>query len=155
MHTAMVTPGYLTSTLIMGAILLLIALSVAVFGKRVQRPPLPRRESATGASDQSTPRLPGETVATTLYGSPATYVVGFLLLIVVAGGGPVLFVLGYDVGSALLALVFALFAGYAFFGVYQTARSRRHSTARATAEGMSGVVLLVFAAVFVKLLTTG
>lgn len=151
----MVETGYLAGALAMGAVVVGVAVVVhRRWGRRSADGARPAALAA-GASDRPANYVPGESAAKSLSGSLAAYAVGYFLVVAVTVGGTLLLLLGHDVGYALAGVVFALATGAVFLGVYQAARNRRHSTARATAEGMTTVIAVLLVAVVVKLLAAG
>lgn len=86
--------------------------------------------------------------------APAVWMLGFLLLLVVFGGGTVLFVSGVGAGAlgvALAAAAATVFALALFAGVYSAARSRGRPASQGVAEGSFLVGLLVVLLIAAKL----
>jgi len=89
-------------------------------------------------------------------GHPAVWIVGFLLLLAVFGGGAVAFVAGVlpeptvnALGVVLGAATATVIGGYLFYGTYASARGRGRPTSVAVAEGttlVGALFLLVIAA---------
>ncbi|PSQ09985.1 hypothetical protein BRC93_11295 [Halobacteriales archaeon QS_5_70_15] len=130
------------STLLTGAVLLAIAL-IAVRGVDWR-----------GYAPDS-PEGPG--LVSRAMGHPAVWIVGFLLLLAVFGGGAVAFVAGVGLpeetvnalGLVLGAATAAVVGGYVFYGTYASARGRGRPTSVAVAEGttlVGALFLLVIAA---------
>lgn len=136
--------SYLISTVLMGLFL------VAVVGfVRFSE----RREYA-----HETPASPG--LAARLRGSVGTWIVGFLLLAAVAGGGAVLFVrtdiaagTAQAAGAAFAAVIAVSLVAYLGWGGYYVARGRGLGNAQAAAVGAWLLGLLFVAAIAVRLLT--
>lgn len=132
----------LLSTLLTGALVLAVAL-VAVRG-------VDWREYAPDS-----PEGPG--LLERAMNHEAVWIVGFLLLLAVFGGGTVAFVAGVGlpeqvvsaVGLVLGAAAAAVVGGYVFYGTYASARGRGRPTSVAVAEGttlVGALFLLVIAA---------
>ena len=91
-------------------------------------------------------------------GHPTVWIVGFLLLLVVFGGGTVAFVAGIlseslvnAVGLVLGAAAAAVVGGYLFYGVYASARGRGRPSSVAVAEGSTLVGAMFLLVITVKL----
>jgi hypothetical protein len=92
-------------------------------------------------------------------GHPAVWIVGFLLLLAVFGGGAVAFVAGVGlpeemvsaVGVVLGAATALVVAGYVFYGTYASARGRGRPTSVAVAEGSTLVGALFLLVIAVRL----
>ena len=89
---------------------------------------------------------------------PAAWIVGFLLLLVVFGGGAVAFVAGTlsesmvnAVGLVLGVVTAAVVAGYVFYGTYASARGRGRPASVAVAEGSTLVGALFLLVITVRL----
>lgn len=92
-------------------------------------------------------------------GHPATWIVGFLLLLAVFGGGAVAFVAGVGLPEStvnavglMLGIATALVvSGYVFYGTYASARGRGRPTSVAVAEGTTLVGALFLLVIAVRL----
>ena len=90
---------------------------------------------------------------------PAVWIVGFLLLLAVFGGGAVAFVAGVGlpesavnaVGLVLGAATALVVSGYVFYGTYASARGRGRPTSVAVAEGTTLVGALFLLVIAVRL----
>lgn len=133
----------LLSTLLTGVVVLVIALAAV------------RWVDWRGYAPDS-PEGPG--LASRVAGHPAAWIVGFLLLLAVFGGGAVAFVAGFlsdsmvgVVGLVLGAATAAIIAGYVFYGTYASARGRGRPTSVAVAEGTTLVGALFLLVIAVRL----
>lgn len=138
--------GQLASTVLMGAFAAIVAV-VVVYGRDW------RTYSAPGSGERSI----GETLRAASR-SPTAWIVGFLALAAVLGGGALAFVggLGVDPGSvsvAVPALFGLVILGYLLWGVWYTARSRGLGNAQAALVGVWAFGLLFVLAIAAKLLT--
>ncbi|MFC7078986.1 hypothetical protein [Halorussus caseinilyticus] len=144
----MARTAYLTSALVTGVVLLAVWVAVA----RMEE----WRHYDRSASE--TPARPGETGASESVGA---WVAGFLLLVLVAGGGAVLLVSDPAVASAVgswvaLAVVFAVvLVGFLLWGTYSSARFRGLRSAQAALLSAWLFGSLFVAAVAVKLVLAG
>lgn len=139
----MVDAAYMASAAVMTLLVLAVVVGVARTGGRRDYDPVGPTPTAR--------RL--RKVA----GEPVAWMASFLLLVLVFGGGTVLYVSDATVpgrallAPGLLAAAVAVFAGAAFLGVYQSARSRGGSAAQGVAEGSFLVGLLLIVVVAAKL----
>jgi hypothetical protein len=154
---------YLPSTLLMG--LFLIAVLVALVrirsgegtsssGDRSRASDLPDIAGDVPARTGSTDTVSSET--------PIEWVVGFILLVVVAGAGAVLFIgdyslpsIGAQAGILIAAVLGGLLCGYLFSGVYISLRSHGRKSAEATAVafwllGLVGVAVIAVKLAFIQ-----
>lgn len=90
--------------------------------------------------------------------TPISWVIGFVLLIVLAGGGAVVFTAGgapqisSQMAAVLLAVVFGgLLCGYLFSGIYLSLRSHGRKSAEATGVALWLLGLLVVGAIATQL----
>lgn len=91
--------------------------------------------------------------------SPAAWIVGFLLLLAVFGGGAVAFVAGVGlpepavnaVGLVLGVAAALVVSSYLFYGTYASARGRGRPTSVAVAEGTTLVGALFLLVIAVRL----
>jgi len=86
--------------------------------------------------------------------SETVWMASFLVLVLLFGGAAVLFVSGGSVpgGVTLIGGAFAVVVtGYVYLGAYSSARSRGRPTSQAVAEATMLVLLLVAAAIAVRL----
>lgn len=90
--------------------------------------------------------------------TPTAWILGFLLLVLVFGGGTLLFVGGYldaalvgTVGLVLAAAGAFVLAGYLVYGMYQAARGRGHTSAGAAGEALITLGLVFLAVIVVRL----
>jgi hypothetical protein len=86
--------------------------------------------------------------------NPTTWMVSLFVLLLLFGGTAVLFVSGASLpgGVMLIGGAFAVVvAGYVFLGAYSAARSRGRPNSQAVAEGAMLLLLLVAAAIAVRL----
>jgi hypothetical protein len=133
------------STLLTGAVLLLIALAAVRW--------VDWQGYALDSGD-------GPGLVSRVAGHPAAWVGGFLLLLVVFGGGAVAFVAGVGLpeetvnalGLVLGAATAAVIAGYVFYGTYASARGRGRPTSVAVAEGSTLVGALFLLVITVRLI---
>ncbi|WP_331236439.1 hypothetical protein [Natronorarus salvus] len=143
---------YLTSAVLMGA--LLVAVGVAVGRREGRVSALPRGEpehaSRWDAASESLTRLTR---------SPTTWTLTFLALTVGVGVGVILFVGGGPVPEGTQALAGVAVAGvlalvvsaFLFVGTYFTAKSKGRSTAWGVAEGTIALGLLLIGAIVLAL----
>lgn len=135
---------YLLSTLVTGGLLLGVAVAVgrAVgsdfrFEHGPARPSLSRR----------------------LADDPRVWMLAFLALVLVFGGGAVVFVGGFSLpasavtlaGAALVGGTLVVLVGYVFYGTYLAARARGRPPSMATAQGATALGTLFLVALVVKL----
>jgi hypothetical protein len=146
----MVGVEYLTTAVTMAGILVVVVATARALQRDARQPTVWDGSAAGGVGDAQ-PRLPGEGLAGAFDDSLTAYVAGYLVLVSAVAGGALLYVRGYAVGQPLLLLTGGILAGFAFVGVYLTARDRDHTSARATAEGASALVALLVVAVVAKL----
>ncbi|MEF8840020.1 MAG: hypothetical protein V5A62_00135 [Haloarculaceae archaeon] len=132
----------LLSTLLTGAVVLALALAAVRW--------VDWRGYAPDAPD-------GPGLLARAAGHPGVWIVGFLLLLAVFGGGAVAFVGGVGLpetmvnalGVVLGAATAAVVGGYVFYGTYASARGRGRPASVAVAEGstlVGALFLLVIAA---------
>ena len=149
----MAPPGYFASAVVFG--LLLVGAVVALarsFDWRVAGP----TRSARGRRD----RRDGFDAVADAARSPVAWLVGFFALalggtaavVAVVGGAPGPVRRGAWLGLGLVTA--AVFAGYAFWGTYRSARSRGIESATAVLAGLWLLGSLFVLAVVVRLLTT-
>lgn len=138
--------SYLVSTVLMGLFLVAV---VAFVRFSENREHTRQREPADGPS-----------LASRLQNSPGVWIVTFLLLAFVAGGGAVLFVSGglpagtaQAAGIALGAVVATSLVAYFGWGGYYIARGRGLGNAQAAAVGAWLLGMLFVAAIAVRLVT--
>lgn len=156
----MVVGTYLPSTLLMG--LFLIAVFVALV--RIRRGKgTSYSGNRGGASDL--PDIAGDVPArggstdTASSETPIEWVIGFILLVLAAGAGSVLFVGDYSlpaigtqgVGILIAAVLGGLLCGYLFSGVYISLRSHGRKSAEATAVAFWLLGLIAVGVIAVKL----
>jgi hypothetical protein len=159
----MVEINYLPSTLLMGLFLIAILVSLVrirsggetstASGERSMASDLP----STTASDVPARSQSSDTVSSE---TPTEWVLGFILLVLAAGGGAILFIgdyslpsVGTQVAVILLVLVLGgLFCGYLFSGVYISLRSHGRKSAEATAVALWLLGLLGVGVIAAKLL---
>ncbi|WP_158059223.1 hypothetical protein [Halorussus halophilus] len=141
---------YLVSTVVMGVVLLGVWLVVARV-RNWEQYALPATVSPDGT----------ESRAVRTAKMPTTWIVGFLLVTFVAGGGAILLV--SDVGSSLAASPVVLFSavfallitGYLLWGVYHSVRVRGLGSAQAALAGVWTLGMLFLGAVVLTLVTGG
>jgi hypothetical protein len=139
---------YLASTVLMG--LLLAGVFVGVM----------RLFQRRGYSVRQEERSRTESVVAFLR-TPTAWILGFILLVFVFGGGTILYVGGFldaalvgTVGLLLAAAAAFVLSGYLVFGMYQAARGRGHTSAGAAGEALI-TLGLVFLVVIVLRLAVG
>lgn len=142
----MAESAYLTSALLTGGLLLTVWVLVA-------------RMENWRSYELTTPELDHE--GASLADSPAAWTAGFLLMVLVAGGGAVLLVsdvaLAASLGGwTLIAAIFGvLLLGYLFWGTYRSARNRGLHSAHAVLLSLWLFGSLFLVAIAAKLLFTG
>lgn len=142
----MVQFGYIASTVVMGALLVLVFLFTE--GRE--------RRASPAAADRDS-----ESSVLALANSPSGWFAAFIGFGVVLAGATAVYVGAFGLTSSggaglALGIVFALlFAGYALLGTYSSARASGFGRSQAAAMGVWAVGLLILVAVAVRLLTTG
>lgn len=149
---------YLPSTLLMG--LFLIAIFVALMrirsgqgtteGNRSSASNLPDLAGDVPARGGSSDTVSSET--------PIEWVAGFILLVLVAGAGAILFIgdfslptMGAQAGVLIAAVLGGLVCGYLFSGIYISLRSHGRKSAEATAVAFWLLGLIGIGVIAVKL----
>jgi cbb3-type cytochrome oxidase subunit 3 len=142
--------SYLASTILMGLFLVAVVALVRFSDRREYEAPSSREGGLARRA------------ATWVVESPMAWILGFLLLVFVAGGTSVLYVGGIlpspsaattQLAGTALAAVFALvLVGYLVWGAYATARSRGYQRSGAVAVGAWVVGLLFVVAIAAQLL---
>lgn len=149
---------YLPSTLLMG--LFLIAMFVALV--RIRDGSGVSQETRSRVSDlpDITGDVPARSEPTDTVSSeaPIEWVVGFILLVIAAGAGAILFIgeyslpaMGTQTGIFIAALLGGIVCGYLFSGVYISLRSHGRKSAEATAVAIWLLGLIVVGVITVKL----
>lgn len=142
---------YLTSTFLMGILLIVVMTVVASMRNWRQYAPQPE-----AAGDGGGYAIPGESALSRGVRNPVTWFVTFFLLVFAVGGASVLF-LDSSVDAWLIvgAIFGPLLVAFLFWGAYESARSRgmSNSIAAGVASTVLGALLLV--AITVKLLFGG
>jgi hypothetical protein len=98
-------------------------------------------------------------LASRLADDPRVWMLAFLTLVLVFGGGTVVFVGGFELpasavavaGAALVGGTLAVFVGYVFYGTYLAARARGRPSSMAAAQGATALGTLFLVALVVKL----
>jgi len=92
---------------------------------------------------------------------PVAWTLGFILLVLVFGGGTVLYVGGFldpatvaIVGLGLAAAGVIVFAGYLVYGMYRAARGRGHTSAGAAGEAVITLGLVVLLVIVGRLVVS-
>ncbi len=134
--------AYLASMLIMGAVLLVVGYG---FTSRRARRMNAARSTSSGRTQSSEPparytgtEADGESSLISAANDPQLWLVSFVLLALVGGGGSVALVAGVGgpiVGQLLVASVVVVLACYLFVGTYITSKNRGRPDAQAVAEG--------------------
>lgn len=119
-------------------------------GNRSGASDLPEITSDVPARERSTDTVSSET--------PIEWVVGFLLLVLAAGAGAVLFVsdyslptMGVQAGIFIAAILGGIVCGYLFSGIYMSLRSHGRKSAEATAVAIWLLGLIAVGVIAVKL----
>lgn len=146
----MVSP-YLTSALLMGALVLVVITAVVRGRHWYTYAPTAVPARTEGAHGQGGPELLDRTGA---------WIVTFVLLSMVAVGGVLALVSGPAAGLTLtsgtiVAVAAGLVALYVLLGVYVTARQQGHSSALALAEMGAVFGTLLLLAISIKLVSGG
>lgn len=150
---------YLPSTLLMGLFLIVVFVALVRIrngegttsvGNRSGASDLPEITSDVPARERSTDTVSSET--------PIEWVVGFLLLVLAAGAGAVLFVsdyslptMGVQAGIFIAAILGGIVCGYLFSGIYMSLRSHGRKSAEATAVAIWLLGLIAVGVIAVKL----
>lgn len=135
---------YLLSTLVTGGLLLGVAVAVG-------------RAVGSGFRFEHGPARPS--LSRRLADDPRVWMLSFLALILVFGGGAVVFVGGFSLpssavtlaGAALVGGTLVVLVGYVFYGTYLAARARGRPPSMATAQGATALGTLFLVALVVKL----
>lgn len=106
---------------------------------------------------QDSPEGPG--MVSRAAGNPTVWIVGFLLLLVVFGGGAVVFVAGIGLPESMVSAIglvlgvatATVVGGYLFYGTYASARGRGRPSSVAVAEGSTLVGTMVLLVITLKL----
>lgn len=153
----MIVTTNLASTVLMGVFL------VAVLGV-VARLRASRGETTRSAAVPQTADTPRSTTengpGASSSATPIRWVIGFLGLVVVAGGGAVVFIAGnalsgigpQTAGAALVVVLGGLLCSYLFSGVYLSLRSHGRKSAEATGVALWLLGLLVVGVIAARLL---
>lgn len=158
----MVVITNLASTVLMGVVLVAV---VGAFVRLRASPSETTRGKRSTASDL--PRIAGDAPRSTTdsdsdIGSSATpiaWVVGFLALVVVAGGGAIAFIAGNALpqigtqaaGTVLAVILGGLLCGYLLSGVYLSLRSHGRKSAEATGVALWLLGLVVVGVIAAQL----
>lgn len=151
---------YLASMLVMGAVLLAVAYGIA--SKSTARASAARGGSSGSRSQgaqpavrYSGPEAEAEPFLTTVVSDMRLWIVGFVVLALVGGGGSVALIAGVGgpiPGQLLVAGVVVVMATYLFVGTYATSKSRGRPAAQAVAEGclvLGGALILTVVATLI------
>lgn len=147
--------GYLTSALVMGALLVAVATTLA-YGRAWHR--VDRRATGGGGADGAFSRT--RTVAARTSRSPTAWSAAFVAFTFGVGVLTVLFVSGETIppavrdvaGVALVFVTLLAFVCYLFYGVYRSVRYRGLASAYAAAVGLWVLGLTFVGAIVLKLL---
>lgn len=157
----MVEITYLTSTFLMG--LFLLAIFVAIVRLRGVGWASPASSGRAAELPERTENVPARSTATDTVSSetPMGWVIGFLLLVLVAGGGAVMFIGGTQLptvgtqmaGVGLAVIIGGLVCGYFVSGLYLSLRSHGRHSAEAVGVtlwllGLLGVLVIAAKLVF-------
>jgi hypothetical protein len=140
----MAQAAYLLSTLVTGGLLLGVAVAVG-------------RAMGAGFRFEEGPERPS--LSRRLADDPRVWILSFLALVLVFGGGAVVFVGGFALpsgavtvaGAALAGGTLLVVVGYVFYGTYLAARSRGRPSSMAAAQGAPALATLFLVALVVKL----
>jgi hypothetical protein len=135
---------YLLSTLVTGGLLLGVAVAIG-------------RAIGPGFRFDAGPERPS--LSRRLADDPRVWMLSFLALVLVFGGGAVVFVGGFELpsmavtlaGAALVGGTLVVLVGYVFYGTYMAARSRGRPSSMAAAQGATALGTLFLVALVVKL----
>lgn len=161
-YSTMVDLTYLMSTFLMGLFLLVILVVIARL-RGVGRASTASGQRAASDLPDSTGNVPARSTATDTVSSetPMEWVIGFLLLVLAAGGGAVMFIGGAQLpsigtqmaGVGLAVIIGGLVCGYFVSGIYLSLRSHGRHSAEAVGVtlwllGLLGVLVIAAKLVF-------
>lgn len=142
--------SYVTSTVLMGVLAILVAVAIGRSRQWYHYSPEPGEGAQVGWASDGRDSPP-------LLERPTTWVVGFVALMVAAVGGVFAFVTNPDAPGELLSLPILAVGGlllglYLVAGVYYGAKGRGHPSSIAAAETATVVAALFLVAVSLQLI---